>query len=285
MLNKIEFGDIYKYYVSTGTILIALAFLLPYFYLKENFGIIISQKDYDNYTEVSKIIVDNKQSNILFFQDIILYVSGVIVVIGTFLLILGIFKWNKRQRKIDEKFDKELEKLSIEIVKMSPSEKEQKINTEIEEIVKEINIPSNNIETDIRTQYKNIEDTIINSYNNINQNTYEVFSNIKVNKTEYDLLLKSKSIKNIDQIIEIKFYKNRIIPKLVIDSLKQFDYRIQYYSTNIRKAKGVFYIVYDDNNIEQDKVVNINFDNLDLINNIKIQFLRLSDLDSFKVTI
>ena len=33
-MQKIEYGDLYKFFVSVGVILIGFAVLIPYFYLK-----------------------------------------------------------------------------------------------------------------------------------------------------------------------------------------------------------------------------------------------------------
>ena len=44
-MQKIEYGDLYKFLVSVGVILIGFAVLIPYFYLKEDFGLCVPQSD------------------------------------------------------------------------------------------------------------------------------------------------------------------------------------------------------------------------------------------------
>lgn len=286
MFNKIEFSDINRYFASIGTILIALAFLLPYFYLKESFGIIVSENDYKSYTKISQAIISNKQSNILFFQSIIVYISGGLFIIGLFLTILGITRWNKRQMKIDEKFDKELEKLKIEITQMSPAEKEEKINSEIQEIVNSEELTQSGLIVDnIRNEYRLVEDTILNKYNKINQNKFIIYPNVRLKHTEYDILLKSNSNEYIDELVEIRFYKNRIIPNLLYDNIRKFDYRIQYYSNNVRDAKGILFLVYDDKNINKIKIDKLDLKSIDLISDIDIKWIKLSELQSFQLSI
>lgn len=259
MFNKLEFSDINRYFVSVGTILIALAFLLPYFYLKENFGIIISNSEYQSYTEISREIIDNKQSNILFFQNIILYVSGVLLLTGIIFSIIGIVRWNKRQSKIDKKFDKELEKLEIEIKQLTPEEKEEKILEEIQ-LVTESEQNQNNTTNpssdyrNIRTLYENAEKTIIDKIkSNISiRNVYDILTEIKINNKYIDILLKGKEK---DIIIEVKFL-NRNLSLLNTRSFAQnLDYILEFYKKSTKKhIIGKLLIVYNDAEISTEQL-------------------------------
>lgn len=294
MFNKLEFSDINRYFVSVGTILIALAFLLPYFYLKENFGIIISNSDYQSYTEISKSIVDNKQNNILFFQNILLYVSAILLFAGIIFTIIGIIRWNKRQSKIDQKFDKELEKLEIEIKQLTPEEKEEKIREEIQnatesEKAQNTNTNSSSEYRNIRTLYENAERIIIEKIkSNISiRNLYDILTEIKINNKYIDILLKGKEN---DIIIDVKFL-NRNLSLINTRSFSQnLDYVIEFYKKSTkRQTIGKLLIVYNDKEIgiEQlnrtiERATNDNYQK-NFLNTIEVIYIKNSELENLDI--
>lgn len=289
MIDKLEFSDINRYFVSVGTILIALGFLLPYFYLKENFGIIISEEDYNSYTEISRKIIDNKQNSVLFFQNIILYVSSIFLIIGFIFSIIGIIRWNKRQSKIDQKFDKELEKLEIEIKQLTPEEKEEKIQEEIKYTTEtEENQPTSSSATtdyrNIRKLYENAEQTIIEKIksNNFIRNLYEIMTEIKINNKYVDVLLKGKEK---DIIVEIKFLNRSLNSIIIRDFTQKLDYTLETYKKSLnRNVIGKLLVVYNDNEISDElinrtleRIKNNNFNNNNL-NSVDIEFIKNSEL-------
>lgn len=56
-MQKIDYGDINKFLVSIGLVLIALAVLTPYLYLKEDFGLYIEQSKIDQMQEPIKELI------------------------------------------------------------------------------------------------------------------------------------------------------------------------------------------------------------------------------------
>lgn len=293
MFNKLEFSDINRYFVSIGTILIALSFLLPYFYLKENFGIIISETDYKSYTEISRKIIDNKQQNILFFQNYIIEISVSILLIGIIFTIIGIVRWNKRQSKIDKKFDKELEKLEIEIKQLTPEEKEEKLNEEILQVTKstqEINTNSPLQDyRSIRNIYENVETTIINKIKQYNSfsNSYDLYTEIKVANKYIDALLKGKEK---DIIVEIKYINRSINIMMLRDLTQRFDYLLEFYKTTTKQhIQGKMLVVYNDAEINEEQVTKakLRFESNDfqngLLNKTELYLIKHSELNNFEI--
>ncbi|MBA4320759.1 MAG: hypothetical protein C0412_20400 [Flavobacterium sp.] len=294
MIDKLEFSDINRYFVSVGTILIALGFLLPYFYLKENFGIIISEADYNSYTEISRKIIDNKQNNVLFFQNIILYISGLFLITGFIFSTIGIIRWNKRQSKIDKKFDKELEKLEIEIKQLTPEEKEEKIQEEIKYTTEtEENQPNTSNTTsdyrNIRTLYENAEQTIIEKIksNDLIRNLFEILTEIKINNKYIDVLLKGKEK---DIIVEIKFLNRSLNSIFIRDFTQKLDYTLETYKKSLnRNVIGKLLVVYNDNEINNEqlnrtleRIKNNNFHS-NYLNTVDIQFIKNSELKDLEI--
>lgn len=67
-MQKIDYGDINKFLVSIGLVLICLAILTPYFYLKEDFGIYIGQEDIKKFEEPIQKIITGKQEHVMRIQ-------------------------------------------------------------------------------------------------------------------------------------------------------------------------------------------------------------------------
>jgi len=293
MFNKLEFSDINRYFVSIGTILIAISFLLPYFYLKENFGIIISETDYKSYTEISRKIIDNKQQNILFFQNYIIEISASILLIGIIFTIIGIVRWNKRQSKIDKKFDKELEKLEIEIKQLTPEEKEEKLNEEVLQVTESSQEINSNLPVQdyrsIRNIYETVESTIINKitqYNLLN-NSYDLYTEIKVANKYIDALLKGKEK---DIIVEIKYMNRNISIMMLRDLTQRFDYLLEFYKKTTKKTiQGKMLVVYNDTEINEEQVIKakLRFESTDfqngLLNKTELYLIKYSELNNFEI--
>lgn len=60
-MQKIEYGDVNRFLVSMGIILIGLSILAPYFYLKEDFGIFLEQSQIEKLQAPLKEIIETKK--------------------------------------------------------------------------------------------------------------------------------------------------------------------------------------------------------------------------------
>lgn len=74
-MQKIEYGDLYKFLVSVGVILIGFAVLIPYFYLKEDFGLCVPQSDMARFEPEVRQIIRTKQQLLLRVQNYVPYLS------------------------------------------------------------------------------------------------------------------------------------------------------------------------------------------------------------------
>lgn len=58
-MEKIDYGDINKFLVSIGIVLIGLSVLTPFLYLKEDFGIYLSEEEISKYEQpIKSLIID-----------------------------------------------------------------------------------------------------------------------------------------------------------------------------------------------------------------------------------
>ena len=107
-MQKIEYGDLYKFLVSVGVILIGFAVLIPYFYLKEDFGLCVPQSDMARFEPEVRQIIRTKQQLLLRVQNYVPYLSLAMFATGILSVAAGLYKWSRRQRQADAKFDLEV---------------------------------------------------------------------------------------------------------------------------------------------------------------------------------
>lgn len=256
-MQKIDYGDINKFLVSVGLVLIGIALLIPYFYLKEDFGLLVTAEKYNSLTDQIKIIFDSKVDLVSSYQTVFPWFSLGFLILGIIALIVGLCRWFGRQKQIDKKYDLDIKKLELEIEALTPEEKIKKAEQEVDEIElsSQIEANSNNIEIDHilpknRNQqvlgYIKVEQDIINHFRNYRSPNFDILDNQRLgNRREVDLILKAKTKKFSDRLIEIKYFKRRMPIDILKKSIYQLSEYISYYNENVTKrVVPVLLIVY-----------------------------------------
>lgn len=296
-MQKIDYGDINKFLVSIGLVLIALAVLTPYLYLKEDFGLYIEQSKIDQMQEPIKELITEKQSQVIKFQTFIPWISLSFFLFGLTSTIIGLVRWFKRQSKIDEKFDKELQKLDLEITSLTPEEKEEKAKQEVEEIesVEQQVTPSPVVKPSTHSEYvkayMQIEKGITEVFENYKSPNFDVLSQQRIgNRYEIDILLQAKTKRFLDRIVEIKYFRNRLSLKIIRDTIYRLNTQISYYNqASNRRVVPVLLIVYSKDTTTADDILKFqnriidesqDIPNLD---RLKIEFIEENEIKKFDV--
>jgi|TARA_R110002110_G_scaffold208363_2_gene420678 hypothetical protein len=297
-MQKIDFGDINKFLVSTGIVLIALAILTPYFYLKEDFGLYIKKEEILKFEEPIKEIIANKQYQVSKIQKIIPWTSLVLFLLGLTSIFIGLKRWFKRQSKIDEKFDKEIKKLDLEIETLSPEEKIEKAKKEVKEIELAEQLESTTETTTYTTKassylnYMRIEQSIYQLFKNLKSPNFDILSEQKLGNRFYiDLLLKAKNKKFSDRIIEIKYFRNQLPISSIQKSIYQLNTYISYYKENTNKQViPILLIIYKKDNINKERILRFENRVLELstdlpnMERLKVEFIEENELNDFDVS-
>lgn len=238
-----------------------------------------------------------KQFQVIKIQKIIPFISIILLFLGLSSTSVGLYRWFQRQSKIDEKFDKEIQKLDLEIESLTPEEKIEKAKQEVQEIelaeqLESIQTVNKTVRTNSRyLDYMNIEQALYKSFQNLKNPNFEVFTEQKLGNRFYiDLLLKAKSKKFADRIIEIKYFKKHLPLSTVNQALHQLNTYVSYYKENANKAVvPVLLIVYNNENIKPEnilffktKIVDFSSD-LPNMNRLKVEFIDENTLDKFDV--
>lgn len=295
-MEKIEYGDINKFLVSIGIVLIGLSILTPYLYLKEDFGLYIETSKFNQFQEPVKELILSKQVQVTQIQNLIPCISKVLFGIGLISFAIGLIRWFKRQVKLDEKIDNELVKLKLEIDALTPQEKEEKVKQEVSEIENIAQVPkdnnaSNSPHSEYVQNYLQIEKSLSDVFINYNSPNFDILPQQKIGKKyEIDILVKAKSTRYLDRIVEIKYFKNQMPIQIIREIINRLNTLISYYNeASNRKAIPVLLIVYDKKNISKEIIqkflfrINYEFQGIPNLARLNIDFIEESEISSYKV--
>lgn len=296
-MEKIEYGDVNKFLVSTGLILIGLSVAIPYFYLNEDFGLYLERDKIKLFTPSVQVLICQKQQLVTVIQKYIPWTSLTLLVIGIGFLFFGLKRWFKRQRRIDEKEDLDIQKLKLEIQKLTPAETIEKVEKEIEsdEIAQlrekqKSTTPDNQRKSEV-TDYLNIEERVINHFKKYRTTNFAILDNVKIGRFAIDILLESKTSSFADRIVEVKYAKNVLSYEMISNSLSKLDQYVTYYSAiNKRKVRAILLIVYSDNAVKDEQQlrdfsqrINSEASQFGGLSRLKWQFIKDTDIEKYDI--
>lgn len=260
-MQKIEFGDINRFFVSIGLFLIGFALIIPYFYLKEDFGLYLKEEDVAKFDEQIVEIIRAKRNQVACLQKIIPFVSLTLIIGGIVFCFIGIKRWLKRQVKLDEKLDNEVAKSKLDLKDSTPEErvvnaKKETAETEIAEQLESGAEKPQNLKTEGYLSYMAIEDKFFNYFKSVKNSNFDIFQQPKIgNRFFVDILLRAKTNKYSDRIIEIKYFKNQLPLSSIEDSITKLATYISYYKENTNKRViPILLIVYSSEKLDKAKV-------------------------------
>lgn len=240
-MTKIEYSDFYKFLSSLGLVLISLALILPWLFLREPFDISISVSDLANLTPIAQSIINVRQETALWFLQNIKWISILLSVAGIAFLSTGITLWVRKQQKLDHRDDVELAIKEIELEKMTPTQILEKAVKEIQEVnadEKEEKPTPIQVSQPLH-DYLRIENSVINKLTQcFGQDS--VLSNSRIKDTAYDVILFSSSAQRNDVLFEIKVSLVRFDRSRVYGAIHQISASLEdYQKTTQRKAAGI----------------------------------------------
>ncbi|WP_139125708.1 hypothetical protein [Arcticibacter eurypsychrophilus] len=289
-MEKVEYGDINKFLVSIGIALIAISFLAPYLYLKEDFGLYVEAMAIHKYQPAVQYLITDKIDKVLFIQKYVLGICIVIFGVGTFSLIKGLIRWAKWQAVINEKFKKEIEKLGLEIKALTPVQVVEKVKDELE-AGNEINKITKSVDESIIFHYLKVEEDVIARFEAYNSPNYRILAQQRLgNRFEVDVLLKATASGYLDRIVEIKYFRGAILPANVAQVLMKLKSVVSYYKRNLlRTPVPVLLIVYEEDKFDVQKIGEIEDEIAELTMNIrslkrlKVEFINSKLIIEFDV--
>lgn len=253
-MEKIEYGDVNRFLVSTGLVLVSLSLAVPYFYLSEDFGLYIETDKLKLYSKAVQEMVCNKETYVATIQKSLPWASGGLFLSGIISLIIGLTRWFKRQARIDEKENLDIEKLKLEINQLTPEERREKAKAEVEvneiaEIIenkKMTDIIPDPIKDQAVTNYLNVEQRVVNHFKKYKTENFEILDNIKLaDRFWVDVFMEAKNPNYSDRIIEIKYASKTLSYQVVTDALNKLDkYMTFYLGFYRRKVVPILIVVF-----------------------------------------
>lgn len=244
-MTKLEFGDFYRFLVSLGTVLVALALILPWLFLRESFDALASVSDISELTSTAQRLIHHRQTSALWFVQRATWISGVMAFIGTAFLATGLILWWRKQRILDKRDWLKTEKLRQEVDSMGPAEIAEKVIREVEKDTE----PEEEGEAD-RTlrrrsmveDYFRIERIILNKLVTC-FGDQRVMTHMRVRRTQYDAVVLSDR-EGPDAIFEIKVALDMNYLNAFNSGLRNLVLGTQTYrAATERKARGILLMV------------------------------------------
>jgi|GEM_PF-2104916 len=304
-MDKFEYSDLYKFLVSAGIVLIGLAVLLPWFYLKESFDLFVETKKILLLPKEAQIVINGRQSFISDLYTIIPYVSIALILFGVISIVYGLCKWFKKQSDIDVRDLLTTQKLKNEVKDMTSEEVAIKNQNEFTEAANVNSDPDQSTTTtttiaptkdEFISNYVQIEQFFINRLTSLYQNKYTIRANVNVLHSEYtrnaqfDLVLGSLSSEKPDVIFEFKYFPKGVLKSTVISLMKDLDHRSLTYTSRVKiNIKSILIIVLTDEKFNEARFVSLKndielkklFKEIIFMNrNILVDFINLNQLDN-----
>lgn len=234
-MSQFEYNDLNKFFVSVGVFLIGLTFLLPWLFLRESFDLLVKAEDLNKLTITAKTIIENRQALIGTYSWLIPIISSLSFIVGIFLIYKGIKGWRKLQIIIETREDLTNKKLTLEIVKMSETEKFEKVSKDIEISQKEnplIEIPREKSKENyvaLTQKYLEVERKLGELIRSSVNDKFKVYQDFMIDGNAFDLLLQSPLLLDKDIVFEIKYSSSRIGGQYFHQSLQQLRSSLEYY--------------------------------------------------------
>ncbi|WP_421848570.1 hypothetical protein [Marinomonas sp.] len=205
---KFEFGDLYRFIVSLGVVLITLSILAPWLFLKEQFDLFRPESEINSLSEVAKLVVIKRQYAVSFIVGFIPWFSSIGSIIGLIFIFFGLKKWRKNQLHLDEQtsLDVQIKKQSLrDATKDEIEEKEMSEFASLQVI--EAGKFDSNIANSFRVEYSEVEELVYSKLSEAYMHKFDVSHNKMVANIELDILLRGKNMFTKDYIIEIKYIR------------------------------------------------------------------------------
>lgn len=205
---KFEFGDLYKFIVSLGVVLITLSILAPWMFLREPFDLFRSESEINALSDVAKAVVIKRQYAVSFIVSFIPWFSSIGSAVGMIFIFFGLKNWRENQLHLDEqtRLDVEIKKQSLRDA--TKDEIEEKETSEYESLqVAESGKYDSYVVNSFRSQYSKIEELVYSRLSKVYGSKFDVSHNKMVASVELDILLRGKDMLTKDYIVEVKYIR------------------------------------------------------------------------------
>ena len=205
---RFEFGDLYKFIVSSGVILIALAVLTPWLFLKEPFDLFRTEAELSQLTLMAQETVSRRQKLASYIVSLLPWLSATGAVAGVCLCGFGLIGWKKNQRVLDQRAITELAISRQSLRDATPEEVEARRDTETEERMEQMEAAGEREPISapkITSEALSTERTLMTRFHEIFSEKYHVLTEKIVDRAFIDIVLRGKEPFTKDFLVEVKY--------------------------------------------------------------------------------
>lgn len=204
-MTKPDFSDLHKFIVSLGVILISLALILPWLFLRESFGILVTLDEFKEFTPIAQQLITRRQEAAWWVTNNISYISGLLLLFGICFTAYGSYLWWKRQVILDQKQALEKQKLEHEVKTMTPAEVTHRAVRKLKAVqTEEIQLDYSVTELAV-VNYLAIKTRLSQKIEESFQGTHRMLNDQKIEGLEVDIVLIAKNDNYPDGIVEVRF--------------------------------------------------------------------------------
>ncbi len=243
---KFEFGDLYKFVVSLGVVLISLSVLAPWLFLREAFDLFKTEIELKAVTEVARAAIASRQEATAFILRFIPWFSAVGSVCGSVLIVVGLKKWYSNQLLLDEQTKLELEIKKQSLRDATKDEVAAEVAKDFEAQVVQEGVAEDYPFTSFRDSYSRLEEQVSKRLSEIYGLKYEVKQNQMVGGIEIDVLLRGKSKLSRDLLIEVKSIRKGFNFGWLRESLLRNAYARNIYSQVTNRIPNTLLLIVTD---------------------------------------
>jgi hypothetical protein len=201
---KFEFGDLYKFVVSLGVVLVSLSILAPWLFFKEPFDLFKTQTELAGVTEVARKAILRRQESIAFILRFIPWFSAVGCISGVAVVCVGLRKWQANQTLLDEQAKIEVELKKHSLRDATKDEIALAAARELEAVSVQESRNEEYRLTAFEAHYAQLEGSVVGRLRKIYSGKYEVEHNKIIGGVELDLLLLGRAMLTKDVVVEVK---------------------------------------------------------------------------------
>lgn len=209
-MMKFEFGDLHRFLVSSGIVLISLSLIVPWLFLKEPSDVIFTEVEFSALEEKSQALVELRQSQIAWTTWLLPFFAGFFCISGAVLSVSGLLRWRQVQKIIDEK---QLISLKVDqktLENMSPSDIEEKQKREAFEDDQVVSNP--HTKDDFLAPYLSTEADVSGLISRTLLNTHRISMEKKIGRTYIDIVAEPVDLSDTNSkiyAIEVKYRRHK----------------------------------------------------------------------------
>lgn len=130
MIPRFEFGHLSKFIVSVGLVLVAASIAGPFFIQQSLAVLLVTRKELSSLTSAAQRTVELRQERVLLFEQLLPWIAIAVGLVGLLLVIWGYVGWRRRQFRIDQGEDYDVESKRAQFEQLTAREVDEKLDRE-----------------------------------------------------------------------------------------------------------------------------------------------------------